>query len=190
MTLQLIEFNAEFDYVFLRGSNYIHSTMTWWRALEVLPRLRIPIIAFGIGAQAPKEGPMVLSEETERVLRLIADSSVSVGVRGAYTAEVLWNLGIRNTRIIGCPTAFRRNDPDLRIALPPLELGEEGGVHRAAGGLRRLCRKHRTLSHPPSRHDKGNGRPLRSRDHDAGRGRGEETSLGNAAAEAGGVGKA
>jgi hypothetical protein len=34
---------------------------------------------------------------------------------------VLWGLGIRNTRIVGCPTVFRRNDPALRIDLPPLD---------------------------------------------------------------------
>jgi len=34
---------------------------------------------------------------------------------------VLWSLGIRNARIVGCPTVFRNNDPELRIDLPPLE---------------------------------------------------------------------
>jgi hypothetical protein len=42
-------------------------------------------------------------------------------VRGDYTADVLWDLGIKNTRIIGCPTLFRNNRPDLRIDLPPLD---------------------------------------------------------------------
>ena len=62
----------EFDYVFLRGSNYIHSAMNWRRAEEVLQRLRLPVLAFGIGAQAPSKGELVLSDETRRVLRLIA----------------------------------------------------------------------------------------------------------------------
>lgn len=114
-------YNAEYDYAFLRGSNYIHADIAWENAVAVLERLRIPVLAFGIGAQAPSEGPLVLSDTTRRVLHLISERSVSIGVRGAFTAEVLWNLGIRNTRIIGCPTLFRRNDPFLRIDLPPLE---------------------------------------------------------------------
>lgn len=114
-------YNAEYDYVFLRGSNYIHPKIKWEQAAHVLSRLKIPVIAFGIGAQAPAKGKLELSEETKRVLSLIADRSVSLGVRGAFTADVLWQLGIRNTRIIGCPTVFRRNDPMLRIDLPPLE---------------------------------------------------------------------
>lgn len=125
-------YNAEFDYAFLRGSNYIHPTMDWEDAPRVLSRLRIPIVAIGIGAQAPKRGELVLSEATKRVLSLIADRSESVGVRGAYTADVLWALGIRNTRLVGCPTVFRRRDPDLRIDLPPLER-----VKRLAFTLRR-----------------------------------------------------
>ena len=63
---------------------------------------------------------------------LIADHSESVGVRGDYTADVLWEMGVRNTRVIGCPTLFRNNDPYLRIDLPPLDT-----VRKAAFTLRR-----------------------------------------------------
>jgi polysaccharide pyruvyl transferase WcaK-like protein len=114
-------YNAEYDYVFLRGSNYIHSDMDWENAEQVLPKLKIPILAFGVGAQAPKEGKLQLSEQSKRVWKTIAAKSASLGVRGTYTAEVLWDLGIKNVRIVGCPTAFRNNDPDLRIDLPPLD---------------------------------------------------------------------
>jgi hypothetical protein len=125
-------YNAEFDYVFLRGSNYIHPKIRWENAPYALSRLRIPVIAFGIGAQAPVKGKLELSDETKHVLSLIADRSVSLGVRGSFTADVLWQLGIRNTRIIGCPTVFRRNDPTLRIDLPPLDQ-----VRKAVFTLRR-----------------------------------------------------
>lgn len=114
-------YNSQFDYVFLRGPNYLHPAINWENAPTVLAKLRIPIIAFGIGAQAPTKGPLVLSQATRRVLALIAERSVSLGVRGAYTADVLWSLGIRNARIIGYPTIFRNNDPALRIDLPPIE---------------------------------------------------------------------
>jgi hypothetical protein len=114
-------YNAEYDYVFLRGSNYIHDHMVWENAEPILSKLKIPVLAFGVGAQAPVEGKMQLSEESKRVWRIIADKSASLGVRGTYTAEVLWDLGIKNVRIVGCPTAFRNNDPNLRIDLPQLD---------------------------------------------------------------------
>ncbi|GAC1342564.1 MAG: polysaccharide pyruvyl transferase family protein [Acetobacteraceae bacterium] len=125
-------YNSEFDYVFLRGSNYLHNDMDWENAPSVLAKLRIPIIAFGIGAQASSKEPLVLNQATRRVLSLIAERSVSLGVRGSYTADVLWSLGIRNARVIACPTIFRNNDPTLRIDLPPLE-----SVREVAYTLRR-----------------------------------------------------
>jgi hypothetical protein len=114
-------YNSEYDYAFLRGSNYIHPLMDWENAPSVLRRLRIPILAFGVGAQAPVKGGLELPPAAREVLAIIADHSTSVGVRGAYTADVLWDLGLRNVRIIGCPTVFRGNDPTLRIDLPPLD---------------------------------------------------------------------
>jgi hypothetical protein len=129
---EIDRYNAEFDFAFLRGSNYLHPLMDWENAPEVLARLRIPVLAFGIGAQAPAHGRLELPEAAKSVMRLIAERSVSMGVRGAYTADVLWSLGIRDARIVGCPTAFRARDPDLRIDLPPLET-----VRRVAYTLRR-----------------------------------------------------
>jgi polysaccharide pyruvyl transferase WcaK-like protein len=120
--------NEEYDYVFLRGSNYVHQHMKWSETVQVLKRLKIPVIAFGIGAQAPVKGKLELSDETKTVLRMMADSTTSIGVRGTYSAQVLWDIGIRNVRIIGCPTAFRRNDPDLAIKLPSLDSVQQVGV--------------------------------------------------------------
>ncbi|MDF2812618.1 MAG: polysaccharide pyruvyl transferase family protein [Microvirga sp.] len=120
--------NAEYDYVFLRGSNYVHKDMRWSQTVDVLKRLKIPVIAYGIGAQAPVKGKIELSAETKTVLRMMADSTTSIGVRGAYSAQVLWDIGIKNVRIVGCPTAFRRNDPNMAIKLPPLEKVRNVGI--------------------------------------------------------------
>lgn len=114
-------YNAEYDYCFLRGSNYINPTMNWRCTLEIVEKLKIPVIAFGVGAQAPSHGPLELSEESKRVWRAIADHCETLGVRGNYTADVLWGIGIKNVRVIGCPTLFRRRNPDLRIDLPKLD---------------------------------------------------------------------
>jgi hypothetical protein len=114
-------YNAEYDYCFLRGSNYINPTMDWLCALEILQKLRIPVIAFGVGAQAPSHGPLKLSDQSKKIWRAIADRCETLGVRGEYTADVLWNIGVKNVRVIGCPTLFRSRNPDLRITLPPLE---------------------------------------------------------------------
>ncbi|WP_298961430.1 polysaccharide pyruvyl transferase family protein [uncultured Roseibium sp.] len=135
-TLTIRDFNPaeidrlreEFDYVVLRGSNYINEQMNWELSEKVLNRLQLPVLAFGIGAQAPVDGKLSLSETTRNVLRLISDSTASIGVRGNYTAEILADIGITNTRVIGCPTAFRHNDPDLKIRLPNIDDVRKVGV--------------------------------------------------------------
>lgn len=125
-------YNTEYDFAFLRGSNYLHPTIDWRNTANVLAKLRIPIVAWGIGAQAPAKGALELTPDTKRMLAIIAERSVSLGVRGTYTADVLWREGVRNIRIVGCPTVFRNNDPNLRIELPPLS-----SVRRVAFTLRR-----------------------------------------------------
>ena len=125
---QIDKLREEYDYVFLRGSNYIHSDMQWRDTIEVLKRLRLPVLGFGLGAQAPVKGKINLSEQTKTVLHMMADSTTSIGVRGAYTAQVLWDIGIRNVRIVGCPTAFRSNNPNMRINLPELDTVKNVGI--------------------------------------------------------------
>ena len=56
----IARYNAEYDYVFLRGSNYIHAEMDWENAAALLPQLKIPVLAFGVGAQAPATGKLQL----------------------------------------------------------------------------------------------------------------------------------
>lgn len=122
------QLREEYDYVILRGSNYINKDMNWRDTIPVLKRLGLPVIAFGVGAQAPVKGQLELSEESKAALRMIADSTTSFGVRGAYSAQVLNDIGIKNVRIIGCPTAFRRNNQHLRIKLPELDTVKNVGV--------------------------------------------------------------
>lgn len=154
-------YNAEFDYVFLRGSNWIHGGMDWESASQILPKLKIPIIAFGVGAQAPASGKIELTQDAQFIWKVISEHSTSLGVRGAYTAQVLWDIGIRNVRIVGCPTAFRNNNPDLRIDLPPLEAVKDVGftVRREVSALyspdmaKYLCRHRDTIKDMAKRFD-------------------------------------
>lgn len=114
-------YNAEFDWCFLRGSNFINETMTWARLPELLKKLRIPVIPFAVGAQAETRRKLDLPAEAKEVWRLFADHCATIGVRGTYSAEVLNDIGIHNVEVVGCPSLFRCNDPWLRIAPKPLE---------------------------------------------------------------------
>jgi hypothetical protein len=111
-------YNANFDYCFLRGSNYINPNGQWARASEVLERLKIPVMAFGIGVQIDTENDLALNPETTRLLQQIASKSTTIAVRGELSVKVLNAIGIKNVRVIGCPTVFRHGRPQLTISKP------------------------------------------------------------------------
>lgn len=112
---------AEASFCFLRGSNYLHSKMEWGNLPEVIDRLDLPVVAFGIGAQAPRYGAIQVSERTRRFMQVVADRSETIGVRGHFTAQILADIGIKNVEPIGCPSLMRHNKPRLDIAWKPLD---------------------------------------------------------------------
>lgn len=109
--------NAEFDYCFLRGSNFVHNSVDWGDGFaDLLGKLKIPAIPFSVGAQAPQKSKIELSDGALRLWKAFANQCASIGVRGTYTAEVFNDHGIKNVEIIGCPSLFRGNDPYLQVA--------------------------------------------------------------------------
>ena len=116
----------ECDVAILRGSNYINPHMDWGNLPEILERSRIPVVAFGVGAQAPRYEPVTVNKKSARFLATIAERSHSIGCRGKFTASVLYDLGIKNVTAIGCPSLFRSNDPNIRIAWPPPDVKKVG----------------------------------------------------------------
>ena len=112
-------YNREFDFAFLRGSNFIHEHMRWERAGELIEKLRIPVFAIGVGAQAEARREIRLPQEGLRVWAAIADHCASIGVRGAFSAETLAQNGIRNVEVVGCPSIFRARRRDLQLRLKP-----------------------------------------------------------------------
>jgi len=114
------------DVAILRGSNYVNPYMHWGNLFEVLEKSRVPVVAFGIGAQAARYESLELGPSVTRVLSLIAERSKSVGCRGNFTASVLYDAGIKNVVPIGCPSLFRANDMNLRIPWPPPDVKRVG----------------------------------------------------------------
>jgi hypothetical protein len=109
---------SEFDYVFVRGSNFIHENMEWFRAIEVLEKVKLPVYAIGVGAQASQNRAINLPDASKRFWQLVADRCAAVGVRGAFSAETLRHNGVRNVEVVGCPSIFRTRKRDLYTADP------------------------------------------------------------------------
>lgn len=123
---------SEFDYVFVRGSNFIHEKMEWYRAVEVLERVKLPVFAIGVGAQASENRAIELPEASKRLWSIVAERCAAIGVRGAFSAETLrWN-GIGNVEVVGCPSIFRTCRRDLQIRVP-----DQREIRKVAFSLRR-----------------------------------------------------
>lgn len=95
----------------LSMSNFISSTTDLGYLYDELSARSVEqIVMIGAGAQAYEFGDgIALTEGTRNFLGYVAARSVSIGVRGHYTAEVLARFGIHNVDVIGCPSAFWKN---------------------------------------------------------------------------------
>ena len=88
------------------NSNGIRSTL--------FQKFNCPITSFGLGAQAPNDSTRIsLGPNTIRLANILADKCQVLSVRDRFTAEVLADLGIKNTVVIGCPSNFINLDQQL-----------------------------------------------------------------------------
>jgi len=106
---------AEPDVTVIRGSNYLNAELDLGAVLPLVRRLKGPIVPIGIGAQAARYSPIEIPAGSVAFWREVAGKCVSLGVRGAYTAEILAGIGIHNVRIIGCPSFYRSLRPSLTM---------------------------------------------------------------------------
>lgn len=127
---------SEFDFVFVRGSNFIHEKMEWFRAVEVLEKVKLPVYAIGVGAQASQNRAIELPESSKRFWQIVGDRCASIGVRGAFSAETLRRNGIGNVEVVGCPSIFRTRNRDLAIRVP-----DQRDIRKVAFSLRREADK-------------------------------------------------
>lgn len=111
--------NGGFTHVFIMFQSHIgeHAFhFPWAKLSRFIERLKLPIVVFSLGAISPNhkedyELHRKLPPDMMRCFRAIADRSVSLSVRGDFTAATLENMGIRNFKVVGCPTNFE-NGPE------------------------------------------------------------------------------
>lgn len=108
------ELRDNFDALVIRGSNYLTPTHDLGKWADAVEKLDMPVLLFGVGAQRPTRKPFAFQTGTERFLRVVAERGGPIGVRGAYTAELLDRLGVPADPI-GCPTVIRSGQPTLSL---------------------------------------------------------------------------
>jgi hypothetical protein len=118
----------QYDAAVLRGSNYITETVDLGYMVDKLKSIKSAIIPLGIGAQASSYKKLNLHNGTIEALHVIADKCETLGVRGNYSAEILNDIGIKNVRVIGCPSFYRSTSPRIRIKTTNYQPGLSFGL--------------------------------------------------------------
>ena len=112
-TAQDIEkINANFDAVYLTFANAFRNSFRGalknWAA--VIRKIKIPVVIVGVGAQCGSDNALLelaeINADVRELCSAVLDKSESIGVRGAFTANYLNDLGVKNVDIIGCPSMF------------------------------------------------------------------------------------
>ncbi|MEV0638205.1 polysaccharide pyruvyl transferase family protein [Streptomyces sp. NPDC050619] len=149
------EINERYDVFVVPLANAFRPTFqaSLDRLSTLIEQLTIPVVVFGVGAQAPADydtawlKPMEAS--VKRFASAVLERSASIGVRGELTAGYLKGLGFRDSDvdIIGCPSMFLYGDTfpeiratelsaDSRIALnlspDAIPVGDISGIARHA----------------------------------------------------------
>ncbi|PYE32147.1 polysaccharide pyruvyl transferase [Rhizobium sp. PP-F2F-G38] len=93
------------DAVVVAAANWLNPHSDFGVLAERLEALKLPVILVGLGAQPSRgrEHP-TLKPGTERLVRLAAESSKMISVRGPFSAEVLNGFGVKNVEVTGCPS--------------------------------------------------------------------------------------
>jgi hypothetical protein len=111
--------NNECGAMVLKGGNYIQSDwLSREFGLDLLKKIKIPIILFGVGLQTHHGGAVTFTREEAEILRYIHASTASSSVRGHSTAEALDSIGIHNYIVTACPTAYWSRSPEVLVRPP------------------------------------------------------------------------
>lgn len=88
---------------------------------DFIESLGLPVIVFGLGAQAPL-GQSVKDAEvnphTRRLLSVLSAHAPSIAVRGEFTADLCRHMGIDNVEVIGCQSCFVSMTSEFRFPEP------------------------------------------------------------------------
>jgi hypothetical protein len=113
--------NDEYDMIVIAAANFLHTGFNFEGMANFIEATKLPCAMIGVGAQSKDYSPRIaLQPGTERLMRIMAERSRLIGVRGPFTAEVLANMGIHNVQITGCPSYYMGGGPELKVRKLPL----------------------------------------------------------------------
>ncbi len=97
------------------SANFLRENFDLTGFVSFLEKTELPLVFMGLGAQADSFDKTEFSFHPSivRLMDLLRERCKIVGVRGAYTADLLSRFRIDNVAVIGCPSNFLNSDVDL-----------------------------------------------------------------------------
>lgn len=86
--------------------------------ISALEKTKLPICIFSIGIQVDNTDQILnlkISDNVKRILNLANKSGSTIGVRGEYTHDFLYNNGYKNIQVVGCPSLFYKKSIPQKV---------------------------------------------------------------------------
>lgn len=106
------------------AANHLRPGADWTGLNNYLDGAKIPLVVFGLGAQAPGpegEAATISALKTDahvrRLVDILREKAVLVTVRGGFSQSVCAELGLHDTLPLGCPSVFLNPDRGLGAGL-------------------------------------------------------------------------
>ncbi|MBB4198014.1 hypothetical protein CCR94_05055 [Rhodoblastus sphagnicola] len=105
-----------FDHILIAAANFLHTGFDFGGMARFIEQTTLPVAIVGLGAQSNTYNPKIdLHPGTRRFVKVIAERCVKIGVRGAFTAEVLADMGVDNVQVVGCPSYYMNGSDGVEI---------------------------------------------------------------------------
>lgn len=108
------------DKMIVPAANHLRADSDWTGMNNFLAGINKPLVVMGLGAQSPKIGgaaetlgTLRANAQVMRMVDILRDRAEFITVRGAYTQEVCYELGLKDVHVLGCPSAMINPDPAL-----------------------------------------------------------------------------
>jgi hypothetical protein len=96
---------SECDVIVIAAANWLNGYEDFGWLLRSVEATGLPLILVGLGVQVSgRSAPTRISDGTMGLVRLAAQTSAFVGVRGSFSAAVLRSYGVENVKVVGCPS--------------------------------------------------------------------------------------
>jgi hypothetical protein len=116
--------HQHFDLVVLIMANGIRPNWDFADLADILGILKTNFVVLGLGMQTSLPPSLdALPAGSRRFLKLLEQKALLFGVRGHETAAWLQSAGIRNAKVLGCPSLYLY--PDNFLAIRPPQLSAE-----------------------------------------------------------------